>query len=183
MQLPASDLRKGILVRHQGRICEVLHWNVLANDRRAFIQLKLRDIQSGKVSELKEHTETKYEVLECDEVELTHSYRDAEEEVFYDGEGNEWRCTRAAAEPALRWPCERYEGLLIDGALVGIATPPSVVVAVAETAPPVRAGRGGNQLMKEATLENGVVVKVSPLVAPGDRIRIDPQTLEFKERA
>ena len=32
------------------------------------------------------------------------------------------------------------------------------------------------------SLENGIKVRVNLLVAPGDRVRVDPETLEFKER-
>ena len=45
--------------------------------------------KSGRVTELKEHGDTKFEVLEKDNVELSHSYQEGPEEVFYDGDGND----------------------------------------------------------------------------------------------
>jgi hypothetical protein len=36
--------------------------------------------------------------------------------------------------------------------------------------------------MKDALLDNGVKIRVSQLVEIGDRVRLDPETLEFKER-
>src|SRR4029450_10564046 len=98
MQMQALDLRRNYLVQHQGRICTVTHWNILRNDRRQFVQMTLKDLLTGRVSELKEHGDTKYEVLESSQVELSHSYRDGNDEVFYDAEGAEFRCAAEAAK-------------------------------------------------------------------------------------
>ena len=49
-------------------------------------------------AELKEHADSKYEVLDSEMIELTHSYRDGESEVFYTPDGVEYRCPRAAVE-------------------------------------------------------------------------------------
>ena len=179
MERAALDLRKGFLVRHEGRICSVFHWNILRNDRRLFVQLKLKDLLTGRVTELKEHGDSKYEVLDNEQKDLTYSYRDGQEEVFYTEEGDEVRCAHEAAEDALLWPCETYPGFFVDGKLVTISLPTSVVGTVKETAPPLRGGGSG---LKEAMLDNGVKVRVSLLTDVGDKVRLDSETLEFKER-
>ena len=179
MQLAALDLRKGYLITYQDRMCTVTSWNILRNDRRQFVQMTLKDLLSGRVSELKEHGDTKYEVLDTSQVDLTHSYTEGPEEVFYDAEGNEFRCGVEAAKDALKWPGETYKGFLVDGALVTVSLPTSIVATVAETAPPIRGAGSGT---KDAVLENGVRVKVSQLVQVGDKVRLDSETLEFRER-
>jgi len=178
-QLAAIDLRKGYLVRHQGQMCNVIHWNLLRNDRRAFVQMKFRELHTGRVSEVKDHTDTRYEVLETATIDLTHSYREASDEVFYTPEGEEYRCSIESAKDALQWQSELYKGLLVDGVLVMISLPQTVVATVKETDPPIK---GGGSMLKDAVLENGIKVRVSTLVAVGDKVRIDPETLEFKDR-
>jgi len=177
--LPALELRPGVVVRHQGRACVVIWWNILRNDRRQFIQMKLRDVETGRVTELKENSDSKFEVLEKDEKELSYSYRDGVDEVFFDADGDEVRCPIEAAEEALKWPAEIYTGLYVDGKLVSITPPRWSVLTVAETTPPVRGAGTGH---KEAVLENGVKIKVNQLVDVGDRVRVDTETLEFRER-
>src|SRR5215510_5052154 len=103
MERAALDLRKGYLVRHEGRICSVFHWNILRNDRRLFVQIKFKDLLTGRVTELKEHGDTKYEVLDNEQKDLTYSYRDGTEEVFYTEDGDEVRCGHEAAADALVW--------------------------------------------------------------------------------
>ena len=138
------------------------------------------DLESGRIAELKEHSESKYEVLDSETIELTHSYREGDDEVFYTPEGVEYRCARAAVEEQLKWTVEAYKGLLVDGHLVTVSMPGSVIARVAETSPPMK-GAGGSGT-KDALLENGVKVRVGLIVATGDRIRLDPETLEYKER-
>ena len=179
MQSSAMELRKGFLVTHQGRTCTVVHWNILRNDRRTFIQMRLKDLETGRMTDLKEHGETKYEVLDSEVIELTHSYRDGDDEVFYTPDGVEYRCPHAAVEEQLKWQVDAYKGLLVEGHLVTISMPATVIARVADTSPPMKGGGSG---LKDAVLENGVKVRIGLIVATGDRIRLDSETLEYKER-
>lgn len=179
MQVAALDLRPGYLVSYEGRMCTVMWWNILRNDRRLFVQMKIKDVQSGRVTELKEHGDSKYEVLDKEEVDLTHSYRDGQEEVFYRESGDEVRCPIAAAEDALQWPAEAYRGFFVNDVLVAVFPPKHSVLTITDTSPPIR-GAGTGQ--KEAVLENGMKVKVGMLCDVGDKVRIDTETGEFKER-
>lgn len=178
-QVNALDLRKGNLVSYQGRFCWVNTWNILRNDRRQFVQLTLKDLATGRMTELKEHSDSRFELVETSQVDLSHSYSDGPEEVFYNAEGEEYRCPAEAAADALKWECEAYRGFLADGKLVSIATPTSIVAVVAETGPVIKGVSSGT---KDAVLANGVKVKVGQLVQIGDRVRLDADTLEFRER-
>ena len=180
MQINALDLRKGHLVNHQGRICTVTDWSIMRNDRRQYVFVTLKDLKTGRVSELKEHGDTKFEFMESEKVDLSHSYSDGPEEVFYDKDGAEFRCPAEAAKEALIWGSDSYVGFLVNGQLISISPPASVIVEVKDTAPPIRGG--GNSGLKDALLVNGIKVRVANLVATGEKVRIDPVTLEFRER-
>ena len=180
MQINALDLRKGHLVSYQGRICAVSDWSIMRNDRRQYVYVTLKDLKTGRMQELKEHGDSKFEFLENEKVELSHSYSDGLEEVFYDKEGGEYRCSAEAAKDALIWGSDSYVGFLVSGALISISPPASVVVEVKETAPPIRGG--GSTGLKDALLVNGIKVRVANLVATGEKVRLDPLTLEFRER-
>ncbi len=179
-QINALDLRKGYLVEYQGRVCTVTDWTILRNDRRQNVRLQLKDVLTGRTIELpKEATDAKYTVLDYQNVELTHSYRDGVDEVFYDADGGEFRCSAEAAKEALLWQCEHYNGFLVDGKLIRVSTPISVTAVIKDCAPPMKGGSSGT---KDAMLENGIKVRVSQLCQTGDKIRLDPETLEFRER-
>ncbi len=175
----ATDIRRGYLVSHQGRMCTVADWSIMRNDRRQYVFVTLKDLQTGRITELKENGDTKFEVLEKDNVDLSHSYSDGNEEVFYDEDGAEFRCPKEAAQDALLWPSETYLGFVVNEKLVSISPPSSVILRVTETAPPIKSGSNS---FKDAILENGVKLRVSQLVATGERVRVDPLALEFRER-
>jgi len=180
MQINALDIRKGHLVSYQGRICSVADWSIMRNDRRQYVYVTLKDLLTGRIQELKEHGDTKFEFLESERVDLSHSYTDGPEEVFYDKDGVEFRCPIEAAKDALIWGQDSYVGFMVNGKLITLSPPASVIVRVKETAPPMRGA--GSTGLKEAILENGIKVRVANLVDAGEQIRVDPVTLEYRER-
>jgi elongation factor P len=100
--------------------------------------------------------------------------------VFYTLDGNEeWRCPSVGLEDVLRWNAESYTGRVVDGKLLTVDAPASVVAVVKETTPPIKGVLNG---LKDAVLENGMTVKVGMVVNIGDKVRVDTETLEYKER-
>ena len=180
MQVNALELRKGVLVDHQGRICTVIHWNIWKSDRRSRVQMRLKDLLSGRIHEVTAQGDDRYDVLDNEVIELEHSYREGDDEVFYSPEGEEYRCPAVGVEDQLRWKCDRYKGLLVDGKLVTVQLPPSVTATVVETAPVMKGS--GQTGTKDAMLDNGVKIRVGMIVAVGDKVRVDPESLEYKER-
>ena len=179
MQLSAIELRKGLLVSYQARITTVIYWNAWKSDRRSKIQLKFKDLLTGRVSELTCQADDKFEILDSEKITLSHSYQDGNDEVFYTPEGEEYRCPVPAVEDVLKWKAPSYDGLLVDGKLVTVAAPASVVATVTDTTPPIKGVLNG---LKDATLDNGLVVKVGMVINIGDRVRIDTESMEYKER-
>jgi elongation factor P len=178
-QTTAIELRKGFLIEVQGRPCRITFWNLWKSDRRSRIQLKVKDILNGRVSEITAHGEDKYNLLESETVDLTYGYRDGNEEVFYTEAGEEHRCPVDGVAEQVRWQADVYRGLFVDGKLLTVEPPANLVVAVAETTPPIKGILNG---LKDATLTNGIQVKVGMLVDVGDKVRIDTETLEYRER-
>jgi elongation factor P len=177
--LHANELRKGRLVEVDGRVCVVVHWNLWKSDRRSRVQMRFKDLLTGRVSEVTAQPDDRYSSPDNETVELEHSYRDGPDEVFYTPDGAEWRCAAAAAEDALIWRADSYKGVVVDGKLLTIDPPLSVIATVAETSPPIKGVSSG---LKDAMLDNGIQIKVGMLVDVGDRVRVDTETLEFRER-
>ena len=178
-QVTAIDVRKGMLLAVGDRMCHVVQWNIWKSDRRSRIQMKFKELVTGRTSEVTAQPDDRYDVLEAENLALEHSYRDGAEEVFYAPDGAEWRTPAAAVEDVLRWKSDAYRGLVVDDRLVAVTLPPSVVATVAETEPTIKGQSSG---LKDATLDNGIKVRVATNVSVGDRVRIDSETMEFKER-
>ena len=178
-QVTAIDVRKGMLLAVGDRMCRVVHWNIWKSDRRSRIQMKFKELLTGRTSEVTAQPADRYDVLDAEMIELEHSYRDGAEEVFYTKDGEEWRSPAAGLEEVMRWNSATYRGQLVDGRLVAVMLPPTVVAKVVECEPSMKGQSGG---LKDATLDNGLKVKVGVMVDPGDRVELDSETLEFRER-
>ncbi len=178
-QLTAGDLRKGMLVDLGGKICSVVHWNIWKSDRRSKIQMKFKEILTGRTSEATAQPDDRYTVLEWETIDLEHSYNDGAFEVFFTKDGEEWRCPAAGVADVIKWKSDVYRGLLVDGNLVTVNLPQTLVAVVAQTEPSIKGQSNG---LKDAVLDNGIQVKVGMAVNPGDKVRIDSETLEYKER-
>ena len=178
-QLAAIDVRKGMLLAVGDRMCKVTSWNIWKSDRRSRIQMKFRELLTGRTSEVTAQPADRYDVLEAETLELEHSYQDGPEEVFYTKTGEEWRVSAAGVEDVLKWKCEVYRGLLIDGRLVAVMLPLTVKATISETEPSMKGQSAG---MKDAVLDNGIQIKVATSCNPGDEVLIDSETMEFKER-
>lgn len=179
-EVTALDARKGMLLSVDGRMCRLVQWNIWKSDRRSRVQMKFKEILTGRMSEVTAQPDDRYPVLEAETLELEHSYRDGAEEVFYTNAGDEWRAPAEGLEEVLKWKSDLYRGLLIDDALVAVTLPPVIEATIADTEPSVK-GQPASGL-KDATLDNGIKLRVSVMCNVGDRIAIDTETMEFKER-
>ena len=178
-QLSASDLRKGMLVETQGKLASVIHWNIWKSDRRSKVQMKFKEVLSGRTSEVTAQPDDRYDVLDAELVELEHSYRDGLDEVFYTKTGEEWRLPAAGLEDVLRWVSPVYRGQVVDGKLVAVTLPPTVVATVVKCEPHIKGQFSG---LKDAMLDNGLQLKVGVMLDVGDKAEFDSETLEFRER-
>jgi len=69
-----------------------------------------------------------------------------------------------------------------DGRPIGIDLPQYLVLTVVDTAPVMKTATK-TASTKPATLDNGVVVNVPEFIASGERIRVNPNTGEYMDRA
>ena len=69
-----------------------------------------------------------------------------------------------------------------EGSPVAIDLPNALTFEIAETAPVLK-GATKTSSNKAATLSNGVTVNVPEYLAVGDRIRVNPNTGEYIDRA
>ena len=80
-------------------------------------------------------------------------------------------------QPGMKILAEYYEGRPI-----GIELPNSLTFEIIETSPVMKSATK-TASTKPAKLENGVTVNVPEFIATGERIRVNPQSGEYIERA
>jgi elongation factor P len=70
-----------------------------------------------------------------------------------------------------------------NGNPIGIQFPPHVELTVTSTEPGVRGDTASGSVLKLATLETGLEIKVPLFIKEGERVKVHTETREFAGRA
>lgn len=184
--LKANDLRPGKVVMHEGTLYSVKDaTHVAKGNKRSYIQLKLKNFQSGQILDVRARVDDTFETPFVNSKEYEYLYRDANNFIFADVETYDQipinEDMLAEALPFLK-ENERVTCDLVDGKIVNVALPHVVELAITDTPPSIKGATATNQ-NKEAILETGAKIKVPPFIEPGEVVRVDTRTGEYIERA
>ena len=185
MQIPATQLKVGMLIMHNGkphRVTNVVH--ITPGNWRGMVQTRLVNIETGANAENRFRSEERVERAEMEQHSLQFSYRAGDDFHFMNTESFEMMSLPAdVLGDAVNYLVDGMviEALYFQGKVVGLEVPNFVELTVKETAPNLR-GATAAASPKPATLETGLEVKVPQYIEVGDRVKIDTRTGEFIER-
>ncbi len=180
-----SEIKKGTALRVDGRICKVLDVIRSAGngEREVFIELKLKDIRHGQITDKRyKHTE-KLEPVELIERQMEHLYHDSDNYVFMDPcSYTQVSVPRVAVRSGSKF---LREGSMVVVEMVGeepigIEIPKIVELKIAKTGPLI--GGGPENTMKPAMLENGTEILVPQFIVTGDVIEVDTEESKYLDR-
>ena len=186
-KVEAVEIRPGNLLEWNKRVWRVLKsYHVHVGGRGgAFMQVEMKDIESGTKTNQRFRTEDKVERAFVDPREMTFSYQDGDNYVFMDKETYE----------ELRLPADFVEGQagyllpnadvqvnLYNERPIGLELPPTVILTVTETEPGIKNATATNTF-KAATMETGLVVQVPPFINQGEKIKVSTNDGSYMERA
>ncbi len=184
--MDATGIRKGTYLTHKGALwqaVEVTHRT--PGNKRGFVQVKLRNVQSGTHITERFSSNEDVERAWLDSRKAQYLYDDAQTgPVFMDSETYEqFGLSREVLGDAMNYVLENAEVELTfyEGQAIGLDLPAKVDLVVVETEPAVK-GDTVSGVSKPATCETGVVVKVPGHIKVGDKIRVSTSTGEFQER-
>ncbi len=152
--------------------------------RRATYHVRLRDVESGGHIERSFSEGEKFDEPELRRPEAQLTYRKDDEYFFMDtADYTEYSLPAGRLESVqgLLKDGDLYRLLLVDDRPIGIELPAACVLEITDTTEPTHSGNETN-VLKDATLETGLVVKVPHFVKTGEKIKIDTGTLEYLGR-
>ncbi len=186
MAFPATQIRKGMVLVFEGEPVRVIDFrHHTPGNLRAMVQAKLKNLRTGSSFEHRFRAADSIEKADMETHELEFLYQGGDTYHFmntenYDqlemdeealGDNAQWM------QPGMKILAEYYEGKPI-----GIQLPQYVVLEIVETAPVMKTATK-NASSKPAKLENGVTVNVPEFISTGERLRINPATGEYMDRA
>lgn len=182
----ASDLKTGTIFKDGNTPYVVLKYTHTKVARGgATVKVKAKDLFSGSVLEKGYNASEKVEEADVMRKNAQYIYEDAGGFVFMDPDSYEqFKLTEESVGDNARFLAEggTVSVMYYEGNPVSIELPNTMVFEVTYTEP----GHKGNTVStvyKDATLDNGSVVKVPSFIKIGDKVKIDTRSGDYSSKA
>jgi elongation factor P len=182
-----SDLRPGIVLRYNNDLYQVVEFqHVAPGNWRAFVRMKLKNLNNGKVIEDRVRAGSDIEIVRIERRTMQFLYREGDDFIFMNNETfDQIPVSEKAVGEGARFLKENESADLVYDdereVLLSVDLPIFVTLAVTETTIAVR-GDTATNVTKAATLETGAVIQVPGFVNEGDVLKIDTRTGTYIER-
>ena len=180
-----NELRNGAFIKEGKDIFSVVTYEHIKTGRGSGnIKLKVKNLRSGAVIEKSYITGARVEEANVDKKKAQFLYRDGDTYSFMDPQTFEqFSVSASVLGDQIKYLKDGLDVLLIvsDEEVLGMELPMSLVYTVSETGP----GEKGNtvsNVFKEATMDNGLMVKVPMFMKVGEKIKVDTRSGEYIER-
>lgn len=152
---------------------------------RAFVQATIRNIRTGKSSDIRFSSTEKVDVVPMVTTKMEFSYKDGEDYVFSDPETFETiTLTPEIVGDARSFLVENSPVTVtfVEDKAVSIELPSSVVLAVTDAPEGIR-GDSANNVQKTVTLETGITIQTPLFIKTGEKVKVDTRSGKYMERA
>lgn len=185
MKIQANTIRPGNVLQHNGKAWSVLKIQLVQPGKGgAFIQVEMRDIDSGNKTNERWRTADTVEKLEVREIDCQYLFKDDDGYTFMDKETFEqfsMPTDTLGDQGAFLQDGMDVTVDLIEGRPVSVNLPTTVVLEVVEADAVVK-GQTASSSYKPGILSNGVRVMIPPHIEAGTKIVVNTDTGEYVER-
>ena len=181
-----NDIKNGMTVVIDGNIYLILEFlHVKPGKGPAFVRIKLKNLRTGSTIEQTFNTNIKFEKAIIEKKPMQYLYSNGDMYNFMNMENYE---QMDLAKESLGDNAKFLkEGLEVEvtfykGEVLGITLPEKIEYEVAQTEPGVK-GNTATNATKEATLENGLTVKVPLFINEHEHIIVSTKDGKYDSRA
>jgi elongation factor P len=179
---PATRLRVGMLISHNGEPCRVTEVDhVTPGKGPGHVQAKMKNIETGANVNHRFRSDEKFEKLFLEKKKMQYLYSAEGMHTFMDTETYE----QASLSEELLGHAVHYliadleiELEYLEERPVGVELPTTVELTIVETAPHLK-GSTVTSSYKPAKLETGLEIQVPPYVESGQKVKVDTREDKF----
>lgn len=182
----ASELKAGAVIRIEGQIYKVLEAEFRAGTAKlgGLVKTKLRNLTSQRMWEPHFRPDERLEDIELEQRRMEFLFAAGDTFTFMNPENFEQVEVPAALlgpagpflQSGMELPVEFFQGQPIS-----VTFPEVMEARVTDTMPAAHSQQ--DSAWKEATLENGLRIRVPLFIGPGEIVRVDVNTGRYLERA
>jgi elongation factor P len=185
----AADLKKGDVVEYKSAPHIIKHIDVKSPSSRGastLYKIRMNHVKTGQKVDVSLKGDEVLVGVDFERRKMQYSYMDGDSYVFMDDEDFS---QQQLTETELGSDClyifegmDSIAGLIVEGQLIGIELPQSVVMSVTDTTPGIK-GASASARTKPAAMVTGLVVQVPEYLECGEQIKINTEDGRFMSRA
>ena len=183
--MTTADLYNGAFIRHNGELCQILEYqHRTPGNLRAFVQVKMRVVKSGKQLENRYRAGEEIEFVRVEFSEYQYLYKDGNSLVVMDPNTfDQIYIPEALLGDSLQFLKEEMmlKVAFEEDKPISVELPTFINLMVTYTEPGIKGDTATNTL-KPATLETGAIIQVPLFVEQDTLIKIDTRTSAYVER-
>ena len=180
-----TDLKKGAVIQIDGKPFRVIDYNQKVMGRGgSIVNVKIKNLIDGSVIPKTFKGQERIESAEVNNQTVQYLYNDAIDFYFMDPTTFEqFQLPADVVDEAKGFLKEGDELTLqfFDNRVINVELPKNVFLEVTYSEDVVK-GDTTSSVLKDATLETGLVIKVPAFIKTGDIISVDTSTNEYRER-
>ena len=180
-----TDLKKGAVFQMDGHPYKVLEYGQKVMGRGgSIVNVRIKSLIDGKVLQKTFKGNEAIEPADISYKNVQYLYNDAQTYFFMDDDSFEQieiRADMLEGQTGYLKEGDKVKAQSFDGRVISIELPKNVYLAVTYTEDVVK-GDTTSSVLKDATLETGIIVKVSAFIKQGDILSIDTETGAYRER-
>lgn len=180
-----TDLKKGALIQIEGRPYRVIEYSQKVMGRGgSIVNVRLKNLIDGSVIPKTYKGSDKLEPAQVENRTVQYLYTDGSTYFFMDGDSFEqFELPNDMVEDAAPYLKEGENVSLqfFDGRVINVELPNNLYLQVTYTENVVK-GDTTSSVLKDATLETGLVIKVPAFIKVGDIVKVDTRTADYLER-
>lgn len=182
-----TDLKKGVLIQLDGRPFRVVDYSQKVMGRGgSIVNVKLKSLLDGAVIPKTFKGSERIEPAHVDNRTVQYLYNDGSGYFFMDGATFEqFDIPAEIVDDAKNYLTEGYEEVSLqffEGRVINIELPKNLPLKVTYAEDVVK-GDTTSSVLKDATLETGLIIKVPAFIKVGDVVKVDTRTGEYLERS
>ncbi len=180
-----TDLKKGVVVQIDNKPFKVIDYNQKVMGRGgSIVNVKLKNLIDGSVIPKTFKGQERVDSAEVNNQTVQYLYNDSDSFYFMDPSTFEqFQLASDIVEDSKGYLKEGDELSLqfFDGRVINVELPKNVFLTVTYAEDVVK-GDTTSSVLKDATMETGLIVKVPSFIKTNDVISIDTSTGEYRER-
>ncbi len=186
MALPATQIRRGMVIVWEGDPCRIIEFrHHTPGNLRAMVQAKLKNLRSGNNFEHRFRADDQLHKADMETHELQFLYKGGDSYHFMNTENYEQlEMDEEALGDNAPWMQDNMQVIVefYNGKPMSLQLPQFMNYEITDTAPVMKTATK-TASSKPAVLANGVSINVPEFIASGERVRVNPNTGEYMDRA